>query len=190
MKKCKFCAEEIQDDAKKCRYCGEWIKKESELISSDDLKNKKTIDNERSTVVKYFYFIKKTFSGRVGRGDYFAGDIILMSLLFLVILGCTAISALLLDHTSDKSIDLVLGICLAGSSVLILNVAVIWLGLNVRRLHDIGYSGFTLLLAFIPLANIIIGILALFKAGNDKANSYGDNPDENKNLLKRIFNIN
>lgn len=37
MKKCPFCAEEIQEDAKKCRYCGEWLThNETETISQND----------------------------------------------------------------------------------------------------------------------------------------------------------
>lgn len=47
MKKCSYCDEQIQDDAKKCKFCGEWLEKggnatsAAQLIASNTGRNSK-----------------------------------------------------------------------------------------------------------------------------------------------------
>lgn len=50
------------------------------------------------------------------------------------------------------------------------------IAIGVRRLHDIGKSGWWLLISFIPLIGAIWLIILLVKEGNQGSNAYGPDP--------------
>lgn len=100
------------------------------------------------------------FEGRARRKEYW------MFFLFNVMF---SILATILDSLIGLSL-------VSGLYSLVLLVPGIAAG--VRRLHDIGKSGWWLLIAFIPLIGVIWLIVLLATDGQPGANQYGDNPKE------------
>ena len=60
--------------------------------------------------------------------------------------------------------------------------------LMIRRLHDLDRSGFYVIVAFIPVFNLILGILLLFVKGTRGKNQYGADPLE-KSVAKNSRTI-
>ena len=47
---------------------------------------------------------------------------------------------------------------------------------EIKRLHDMNYSGWFILIGFIPLINIVYHIVLIFKEGTIGQNKYGSDP--------------
>lgn len=102
------------------------------------------------------------FSGRAGRAEYwwFALLIILVSLtgnVIALVPGVKIIVRLLVGAWS--------------LAVFIPSLAVL-----VRRLHDVGKSGWFFLIIFLPIAGAIWLLVLMLKAGDENTNTYGEPP--------------
>jgi uncharacterized membrane protein YhaH (DUF805 family) len=117
----------------------------------------------------YLTVLKKfaVFSGRARRKEYW------MFLLFNMIF---ALAAIVLDNvigidfksTTYGPIYLIYGL-----AVLLPHLAVL-----VRRLHDVGKSGWYFFIALIPIVGTILLIIKLCTDGTPGQNEYGLNPKE------------
>jgi hypothetical protein len=62
-------------------------------------------------------------------------------------------------------------------------------GYMVRRLNDINASGWLSLLMLVPIANLVLGLVMLFKRGSEGSNQYGAAPVSNSGGVKAAFVI-
>jgi uncharacterized membrane protein YhaH (DUF805 family) len=110
----------------------------------------------------YLAVLKKyaVFSGRARRAEYWY--FVLFNFIISIVLGI--ISAVIGDDSG------ILGI-LYGLAVLIPGLAVF-----VRRLHDVGKSGWMLLIALIPLIGAVWLLVLMVTDSNPGENKYGPNP--------------
>ena len=107
------------------------------------------------------------FSGRARRQEYWM--FALFNMIFTIV-------AMILDN--------VLGIAMEGvgyGPIYILYVLAVFipgLAVAVRRLHDVGKSGWMFLIALIPLVGAIWLLVLLFTDSQKESNKWGQNPKE------------
>ena len=107
------------------------------------------------------------FSGRARRKEYW------MFVLFNLIFGLLAI---VLDNVAGTTINpLPYGLFYI---VYVLAVLIPGLAVSVRRLHDIGKSGWFLFIALIPIVGFIWLLVLFCTGGTPGQNAYGLNPKE------------
>ncbi|WP_084863015.1 DUF805 domain-containing protein [Salibaculum halophilum] len=62
------------------------------------------------------------------------------------------------------------------SLIVLLGLLIPGIAVGVRRLHDLGKSGWWLLLGFVPIIGAIVLIYWFVQPGEDRANAWGNNP--------------
>ena len=115
------------------------------------------------------------FKGRARRKEYW------MFVLFYVIF---AIYAVVIDDDRRLSVEgygygPIFGL-------FTITMIVPFLAVGVRRLHDIGKSGWTLLIGLIPLIGSIWLLALMVIDGDQTENEYGTTPKEINDLIKEI----
>lgn len=112
---------------------------------------------------------KFTTQGRIGRWGYFLHTITDVCFVALSITLTIFLGAVWGIETNLLVLGLVLvAICVLG--------ALLEFFASIHRLHDVGLSGWWLLLSLVPFANLVLAGLLLFKPGDPQANAYGPYP--------------
>ncbi|KFE53394.1 DUF805 domain-containing protein [Pseudomonas syringae] len=110
--------------------------------------------------------------GRLGRLRYLAWTLVLM-IASLSVIGLCA---------------MVMSVSLIGGGLLMTVASaaafVILIQIGVRRLHDMGWSGWLILLSLLPYMNSVFFLLMVLIPGNKSANQYGAPPPPNTRSIK------
>lgn len=123
--------------------------------------------------------ISSLFQGRLGRA-HFAWACLVLVVIAIVI----NILTYALDLLGDS-----LGMLASIVSVIVfIAIAIVSLGISVRRYHDLDWSGWFVLLGFIPIVNLVMLIVLLFKQGTPAANRFGEPFAKDMPLKEAILN--
>ncbi len=121
----------------------------------------------------YYFLIKKvkffSFEGRISRSNYWK--------IYLFYTVCLFVYFFLLQSFAETFFGF--GYRQSGPTILILGMLfyrMLRVPIDVRRCHDLNYSGWHSIMLFIPAVNLIFLLGNFTKKGNESENAYGKNP--------------
>jgi uncharacterized membrane protein YhaH (DUF805 family) len=121
----------------------------------------------------YLAVLKKyaVFDGRARRKEYWYFALVNFLILMVLMLVGVAIGAAVTDTQSDAfAFVAVTPVVLYSLAVIVPSIAV-----SVRRLHDIGFSGWWYFISFVPGGSIVLFIFHVLDS-KPGANQYGPDP--------------
>lgn len=114
--------------------------------------------------------------GRIGRATFIAWNMLLFLSAIAFLCLCYNVLAVQMDTDSTSFILWLQGYIAEANLFFYAYNAVIWYFITiftVKRVHDLGYSGWLALLNLVPLVNVFFSIWLILKKGQLQQNQYG-----------------
>lgn len=161
MRACPKCGQRIPVSQRYCPYCRHM----KNIPLPLDAYALGFIENFKNCVVHKY----ADFEGRASRGEYWHFMLIYQLIVAIILFICAAISCVTpVSGTTGVSLGLVILFVLS-IGFIIPGVAV-----AVRRLHDVGLSGWPILLALVPFVGIPVVLILMALPGKTVSNRFGD----------------
>ena len=160
MRACPKCGQRIPISERYCPYCRHM----KNIPLPLDAYELGFIENFKNCVVHKY----ADFEGRASRGEYWHFMLIYQLIVAIILFICAAISRVTpVSGTTGVSLGLVILFVLS-IGFIIPGVAVV-----VRRLHDVGWSGWPILLALVPFVGIPVVLILMALPGKTVSNRFG-----------------
>ena len=131
--------------------------------------------SRRYSIYWYLQVLKKylVFSGRSRRNEFWMFQI--CNVLAFIILPIISVNLVIMMGGNFEIILIAYGLCMGIYS---LGVGIPSLAVSVRRLHDIGRSGWWLLISLVPVVGWILTLIWYVSDSEAEENKYGPNPKQ------------